>query len=87
MERSDRGGANARAVVFVPGAVAMVAGLDENAPLRVESGKLMYPVGTRRHQSVYVIDDEKRHLQVFLKALIDGLEPSTPSLPWRCSTD
>ena len=68
MECSDRGGANARAVVFVP-ASAMVAELDENVPFRVEPGKLMYPFGTRCRRSVYVTDDETRICRAFQEAL------------------
>jgi hypothetical protein len=38
-----------------------------------------------RHASVVTDNKDPRYAGLFLKPS-DGLEPSTPSLPWRCST-
>jgi hypothetical protein len=61
----------------------MVADLDENVPFRIELERLMYPLGTRGHRGVYMLENERRALAGLSEESSHGLEPSTPSLTTR----
>jgi hypothetical protein len=48
---------------------------------------LVYPSRTRNAEWVADVEDRSPATAGLLSKPSDGLEPSTPSLPWRCSTN
>ena len=46
---------------------------------------MLYPFRTRQHELVAYLDDERLALAGLSKEPSDGLEPSTPSLPFRAA--